>query len=506
MLFRTIAESSIASHENREAEGLALANMAEKLLLDSGLKTDLLGSIFYQHVGDVLFASKSYPDAIAAYRRSSSLEVEDDDFVIAWNHYKVGLVSSETDETQDSLLIASQRFVQIGNYGHAARALGALAAHFLVLKDFQKAIELASKLANWYHHEKRVDVGPALRFLLAQFIRSTLDLSGKPLNAPIENFPIPDRKPFLDLPKTLRPEAGAVSSYQVISQLAHAAGLKKIEIETLKKGIYSDVERDVDRGALSVQWFQLFQNADISDVNEHEITLMLKKLCQYQPAPGADSEKFFIQSIFRPFEDRAKVEPEKWGPILLMLVSVANQVTSSLSPSLAVRWDLYLDFAEGTAHHLAGNEPKAYTLLARAADRAMSEKNWGVAEEAAFLTSFALWEQNPSLLKAAEANYHLFISRQKIGLTAQFCETLGINMYRFWGAMTWRRLAATDLKVKEFLHDSAKELKKDGFDEKSAAPIMVALLLKAFDHDLPQKGMLDFVRTPPSGISALLNI
>jgi hypothetical protein len=62
---------------------------------------------------------------------------------------------------------------------------------------------------------------------------------------------------------------------------------------------------------------------------------------------------------------------------------------------------------------------------------------------------------------------------------------IGINLYDFWRQLEYRRLSEHDLKAKQFVLDSAKSLESAGFDDETAAPVMILLISKVFDFDHP---------------------
>jgi hypothetical protein len=62
---------------------------------------------------------------------------------------------------------------------------------------------------------------------------------------------------------------------------------------------------------------------------------------------------------------------------------------------------------------------------------------------------------------------------------------IGINLFDFWRQLEFRRLSEHDLKAKNFILDSAKSLEAAGFDEETAAPVMILLISRVFDYDHP---------------------
>lgn len=62
---------------------------------------------------------------------------------------------------------------------------------------------------------------------------------------------------------------------------------------------------------------------------------------------------------------------------------------------------------------------------------------------------------------------------------------VGINLYDFWRQLEYRRLSEHDLKAKQYIIDSTKSLESAGFDNETAAPVMILLISKVFDFEDP---------------------
>lgn len=62
---------------------------------------------------------------------------------------------------------------------------------------------------------------------------------------------------------------------------------------------------------------------------------------------------------------------------------------------------------------------------------------------------------------------------------------IGINLFDFWRQLEYRRLSEHDLKAKQFILDSAKSLKSAGFDDETAAPVMILLIARLYGFEDP---------------------
>lgn len=62
---------------------------------------------------------------------------------------------------------------------------------------------------------------------------------------------------------------------------------------------------------------------------------------------------------------------------------------------------------------------------------------------------------------------------------------IGINLFDFWRQLEYRRLSEHDLKAKQFILDSAKSLESAGFDDETAAPVMILLITRLYEFEAP---------------------
>ena len=87
---------------------------------------------------------------------------------------------------------------------------------------------------------------------------------------------------------------------------------------------------------------------------------------------------------------------------------------------------------------------------------------------------------------------------------------LGSNLFSLWGRIDWKRLRETDLSTKKLLFDPAHEMKRHDTSIHSAAPAMVLLLAKLYNHSGPGTEWANAqLHTPtelPNEVFALLDL
>ena len=500
-LFRLIARSSLLSETKQERKALEMIKEAECIIRDEKLAHDDCGPLFFQHKGDTLYQLAEFDNAIAAYERSLALLAERKSFTFVWNHYKIGLSSDEPVKAAASLRKAIEGFVGIENYKHASRALGALVAHMLNSCDYTKVLPLALQLADWFHLEQKADVAPALRLMSAHIVRVTHEIEGKTVPA---EFPVPNPRHFLTLAEDLRPETGGVVTYEIMGLFAKSAKLVDSQKECFKRAIQAEATSAVDRQTIVMNWYYLLQVIEAHEVTKENLALWLSRTTRFQPACGAEWERFFFELIIRPFEERMKTEPGIWASKMLLFVEVAREVSAALDRTLSLRWRPYLAYAAGRCFKLLERGEKAYAEFREATRAAIECGFWHIGADSGFESAFVLGRYHTSLREAASAQYDLFLCLEGKGITREDAIGFGINLFRFWSKVEWRRLSEKDIRAKDYLLNVARRLTTDGFNGQEAAPILVSSLLKAFDHQRVHRDILNFEKTPPTELEEFL--
>ena len=185
-------------------------------------------------------------------------------------------------------------------------------------------------------------------------------------------------------------------------------------------------------------------------------------------------------------------------------------LTQNFSESMARGWDIHLDSARGVYYQLNGEKKQSFMLHKRVLDRALNDEYWDVGKEAAVVTGFQLWQMHTSIPEIAQSHYDLFRCMEGRGLTKETQENvsnLGIELFRLWSKLECRKLPTGNLRPIKYLCDPAHKLLDKGYSESQAAPIMVLLLLKCFDHFSNYKEVLDVLeitKEPPEEIKTLL--
>lgn len=501
-IFAGICKSSMLSDQQKQDSAIFEADKIKDLLQTESISLEALGGRFYQHYGDALYGAGKFAESISAFELSSDLAPPKEDFFHAWNKFKIGLASDDDQQTTSSLKAAIKQFVSIKNYQEAGKAYGALAAHYLVIGSFAESIKIGLILAEWYHKEKRSNVGGSLRLLCAQILRVEHDILG--LDLPEDAFMKPNKKFYLTMAPNYTPEGGGAITYTVISRLARVAKEKELEILALKNAIYSEVIISKDKKTLLLSWYSLCEVINYEDFDEFETTLLLKKLLSVS-ANDIELENILSQSLFKIPLEKCKEEPLQWGPIVIKIEELTNLILSTEVVTIASSWGHRLNYASGMACLHLKQTKKAYTLLRKAASEAISNKDWAWAEPAAFTASFQLWTEQPSIVEAGKSCYELFLAIEGLGLPCEKVKNFGLNLYRFWSRYEWKKWSTDDIHVREYLYKGAAALSKSNIPEDESGSIMIALLLKAFDFQGPSS-FIDLSENLPKEVAYLLKL
>ncbi|MCY4644250.1 MAG: hypothetical protein OXB88_06485 [Bacteriovoracales bacterium] len=504
-LFGFIAESSWCLENNLEEKSIESIEKAIRLIEEFNLKSKVLNPNLYQHMGDSYFGNKKFDKAIECFEISNKMEPEQDSFLIAWNCFKIGLSSTDTKITEDHLNKSSQIFKSIGMHDQAARAQGALASHYLIQKDYQSAIEIGENLTHLYINKKMKEVDFAIAIFMAHAVQVTgIDQKNK---EPIHNnhaFLI-DKTYYSRRLEDQPLKGGGVILFQNLSQLADFAKLEIKKKEFLKKSIQSEPIHPLERELIFTNWCILFSSIRPDEFDGNEFNLFLENLILCQPKANTQKENEYMLSVFGPFEIMAKKYPEEGIRILGESVKLVSKKISSLPEHLGRRWDIYLNYFEGLYFHLSREKKEAFKYYIRVVDRAIIDKNWIIGKLAAEKVFFELTEEHRTLLELAESNYNLFRCIEGNKLDKDTLIDLGLMMFRLWGQVTWRKLSTKDLSINGFLIKPAQILREEKYADIEAGPIMVALLLKCFNHSRDYSLFLSFSKEPPDVIKRLLS-
>ena len=129
---------------------------------------------------------------------------------------------------------------------------------------------------------------------------------------------------------------------------------------------------------------------------------------------------------------------------------------------------------------------KEYSFWKQAYESAMKADNHEVAIQSSLKLGFSFVEFSSSIREIMEIQMNCIraICTGDVATSSRL-RIIGMNLYDFWRQLEYRRLSEHDLKAKQYIMDGAKGLEKAGFDDHSAAPIMILLISKLFDFEEP---------------------
>ena len=444
---------------------------------------DLDSALVCQYRGDILFDLRAYRDASSEYRASSGLCDPTDKPLLAWNSYRLGLTTDSSAERIECLRAATLNYLALEDWRQASLAKAALAAHWLQTSEFNLAIDVALELAQWVHNEHRTDVIPALRLLAANLAHITRTKDGA--TVPPE-LPPPDPIAFSRLPRSMDLKSTGTVTYEIIGLFAESVGLSSRAVDCYRMALSAEITTDEDRQMIVVAWYHLFQAIDFATVTATLVAELLATIVKCQPLPGTREETLFLVAACKPFLDVAARGGSPAKHALDVLLEAAAVTLSNFSDTVSSRWQPSLADMEARRSQLLGNERRAYNQFRSAAQGAIRMRQFGIGEAPAFEAAFRLSVMHGSLREAAASQFELFICIINGTNAPASVEALGINLFRMWRSIQWRRLSEYDLTVKSLLFDVARDLASAGFDDASAAPVMLAGLVQAFSNDSPK--------------------
>lgn len=502
-LFFQLARAYRTFNAGKHADAARLVQVVEKGAATLRITAEQFGSAFLQFKGDIYFELGDAPASIDAYQRSNALAGKWDPAIPSWNHFRMGLIAPDIDAGLAWLDKAATLFSEQGNEKWRGCVLGAVATTLLREKRYAEGLQAAVKLALLYHKDGK-EVGAALRLLTSQALRLESQLSGEPLPEPVASFPKLETRSYLHLPDDLKIESSGAATFNVLARLAAALGLRDNALALFRQAFEFDGNLRGDCGAWLMNILTFLTMIEPSDIDWPELRRIFSTILKNRPEVGDKVETFYFESVLRPLRQKAAKEPAKWGGIAMQCFSELSNILGSQPDTSRGQWDIRISLARGEVQAAMGSAKEAAGYFQEALDAAAKDGYWPLAIEAGGQLSFVLIETSESLRELAERQH---VTLRAIAQTAHNEEQLrnfGINMFRCWSTVKWRRLAASDLRVKDLLLDGAVALRQASVGEGDAAPVMLALLARVFsDGGLPQ---LSFAREgPPDQVQKLLS-
>lgn len=478
-LFQQVITAAAEAASGKFETAAAAISKIEMLGKSLGYKVERLGSVFMQLKGDVHFDLKDVDGSKSAYKLSNSLTTKYESHILGTNQFKLGILETKPEESLKWFLSAANELEKIKDYNWASRALGAAAVVLLKKGDNLQAIEIGERLTIWYYCENR-KCGAALRLLSSQMLAFSYAAKGEPIPEMLNTTRSLDSGLYLTVSSDLEPAGGGPIVFHAFSELANVFKLRDKRIQLLKKSFSLPIRNKLDINALFMHYAFLLMELEPNELNLEDIRSNLQVLAENPPMSGEQFEKEYYINLFIRLYFRLKADPEKWRKLYFDYLAMVDKVADSSKLKDNPLYRIYADYYKGLAFIECGEKRLADIRLRAAFSGAKEVGLSDVIMESGGKLGFELIGFRASILELAEYQYETLKAMTSGSFTVTQIQNLGINLYRCWKGLQWRRLTSTDLEANRYLCDSAKTLSESGLSEVDAGLIMVSLMQRLF--------------------------
>lgn len=452
---------------------LQQANLAIATAQELGFTNAKIWVYLHQTKGDAAYQIDDYAIAKASYRQvlaNSNAEA----FESAWASWRIGIITDD----EVSLGSAARVFGMLGYHESCGRALGARACLLFSEGRQKDAIDCFASILERYYLDGREDYGPAAALCISQLYRFKGQKSEDALFQENENFPGMEPKFYANVLETARPQSGPIGAFYLLGEAYRLCEMNTTAKEFIRKALQFPLINENDHKVLSLVIRDAIQTYLTPD-DPTEIKRCLTLLILEWNKRDLKWMNFARTCLFHAVENGSSAQ--RWTQVICQLL----EEVLSQGGITDLFWMSELCLKRAEAAKYAGNTQKAISLFDRSLKESKASQNNDVCRRAAHALGFELGLQAPSILIVGE--YHLESLRllDAMTLSDKAIADLGINLFRFWSAITFRTLRSTDIRAKRYLMDGAKALKQQGVPEDVCAWTMVVILAALFDYSGP---------------------
>lgn len=457
------------------------------------------GAGYFQFVGDLNFELGQRVRAVESYDRSSALVRDRDQYIIAWNELRIGILTEDDPDTSlKHLERARLLFEKESSWRWLGVTIAISAVVLLKAKHYSKAILTIEELTFIVHRDGRNEAGPSLRLVIAQIMRLIAEITKTALPQPISNFPdLESRIHLRNLNPTHKPETGGPATFNVLARLAQAVNLREVALSLIRASFTFPSSSRADNAALWFNFHLLLSLLDAAEFDWNELESILKVVLKSQPDDLDEFEDGFFSFLFRPLRTKAEQAPEEWTVVFLTYLDLVERIKNTLPSKNASQWDGWISHSRGIASLRLGQR----RLAARHFIQSLAncdQITHSIKLEAAEKLAFELYSTADSMIELARRQYAAFKILVSETHSEEQRQHFGVNLFRMCSSLVWKRVSVADMRVKEHLYDSAKELKTAGMSENDAASVMIVLLLCAFNDIETPRPSIQMERLPDS--------
>jgi len=482
-IIENIIKAQYAFQKQNDEESLKQLDISISLCKKKRLWNKSVKSVIGQMQGDSFYrlhdnrnAKKAYLKYLRYFHKYSKK-----DFIYGFVKYRLGLLSDNSKKAVKYFKESSIIFNRYRDEDLYARSEGEGGIAFVQLDQPYKFVRIAEWMIKRYFLRNRLKVGPAVSIALAQLTRIQANLKRKPL---IENkdrtYPKFERKVYDRVLEEAKPQGTGIMAFFSLATTYSLLGYTDRKVKSLRIALNFSPVTSIDFNVKAIIIKELLSEL-IPFGNISEIKKLIKDIISLEPTKVRGGIKYLSLCAFLPFDKKISLLENPRKEELIKLFTEIEPYIKELQNTNLNWWlaEIYLIKAKLSVDIFKKNQQ--YCYWSKAYKYGIKSDNQNVIIESAHTLSFSYADFSESIKNLAEKQFSIIK-----GISFQNCnferlENIGINLFKLWNNLDWRRLSTDDLKAKYALMDGAKELKKANYNAQEASPIMILLLCSIFD-------------------------
>lgn len=482
-IIENIIKAQCAFQKQNDEESLKQLDISISLCKKKGLWNKSVKSVISQMQGDSFYrlhdnrnAKKTYLKYLRYFHKYSKK-----DFIYGYVNYRLGLLSNNSKKAANYFKKSSIIFNRYRYEDLYARSEGERGVAFVQLGQPYKFVRIAEWMIKRYFLQNRLKVGPAVSITLAQLMRIQSNLENTPL---IENkdkiYPKFERGVYDRVIEEAKPQGTGIMAFYSLATTYSLLGYTNRKVKSLRIALNFSPVTSIDFNVKAIIIKELLSEL-ISFGNINEIKKLFIEIISLEPTKIRGGIKYLSTCAFLPFDNKLYLIKNPRKEELIKLFTEIESYIKELQNENLNWWlaEIYLIKAKLSVDIFKKNQQ--YSYWSKAYKYGIKSYNQNVIIESAHSLSFVYADFSESIKNLAEIQFDIIK-----GISSQNCnferlENIGINLFKLWNNLDWRRLSTDDLKAKHALMDGAKELKKANYNAQEAFPIMILLLCSIFD-------------------------
>jgi len=489
----------IELRQSRDALHLVEETIAEaKELLVASAKC---WSHLYQVKGDAAYQLEDKPLAEESYMQGLEY-ASSGSFDRAWASWRLGLLKND----EQMFAIAASEFRSKGHIDYWGRALGARGAVLISSGKKDEGVRCFHDVIDAYFASREEAVGPAATLALSHLNRLKSELEGEPIDPTDSHFPNISAPLYEKILELARPLSGPMLSYYMLAKVYRQLGKEEDSRACVREALKGDPSHPKDIVAIPIMVRDFVEILADPEKDRSYLKVCVHRAISSRQFGGDTPLSFMIYCVFQKAD--TAYEADRASKLFPVLVSICEEILEG-NPSDEAFWRS--EVCVRRARIIKTNEGfslKAKRQYVAALNASLESRNSRVMIESSHALGFDFISLAGSLKELAD---YQFSQVQGVELEADNFDrlnVLGSNLFNLWGRIDWKRLRETDLSTKKLLFDPAHEMKRRNTSIRSAAPAMVLLLVKLYNHSGPgtewAKAQLPIPAELPEEVSVLL--